>query len=157
MINRKNMLLEMAFPKSKYIQIIADNLRNLILNYCLVLYAERGDNIYIKRLRNHWGVELETIISALGECDMKDHIKRDPEYYTKVIKRVFDDYDASKKNNIKNTLMIKLEKEYMPHDPVDESLVDEIIEEWRNHYEEIISLIASNCKTDIYIYVEDLK
>lgn len=142
-------LNEMAHTISEYRRAVVLKSPNILINYCLVIYAGLDKNY--KHLRNHWKSELKGFMTDLAGDKLSR--KNTVENRTKYIKEQWLQADYDQPDRVRFRVSGKFEDENIDTESVKFIRCSEIFSE---RMDEIINIIASGDRYTVKEYVKNL-
>lgn len=142
-------LNEMAYTISGYRKEVSSISKNIVLNYCLVIYA--GLDPQYEKLRNHWKVELRTAMVDLAT----DKLSRNNTSQNRK-KYIMEHWTAKEYNDQKITeirISPKFESEKID---TESQKFKKCVSIFIEHFDEIIDLLASGDPNKIKEHVKNI-
>lgn len=145
-----NILLEYAFPRKDFIKQVDNLLPQIIIHWCLIRYNRLIENT---NTIQHWKKELLTWFSRIMKLTLKGNDSA--ETRKKAIKEVISLYDYDNNvTTIKYTILPKFNDEGINID--NNEVVKEVINQFFEELENIISVLSNKNLKELYQYLENL-
>lgn len=142
-------LNEMAYSISGYRNVVMKKSLNILVNYCLVVYAGLDKNY--RNLRNHWKSELKRFMTDL--CNDKLSKKDTAENREKYIREYWIKSDYNQADIVRARIGWKFDEENIDLESDKFHQCSEIFVE---RFDEIISIIASGNEKSVVEYIKNM-